>query len=318
MKLLVFAALLSCASAAIELRAADFRKTIKLEKWALVSFTAPWCGHCKALHPQFDKVAAPGVAIYNVDASAEDAKELRNDFQISGFPMIMLFKQGNLTEKYNGARTTDALNLFVKDRTANAEVQNVSDVSAFLAQKTDTLFLLRSPTLNFEFKVIAEEGSIGCMFGWIEHPSSSLLIRQNLEEAQVNVDDLTGLRAIFERYRYPSVMLITDSYSKYAPAVLHTKAKKMIIFAKDTKPFWGLMRRLADEVERDIAVPVLAQIDTSDNLVKHFKLTNKMFPVALVEHADGRNTKIEKINMDIAIKFFRAEVGLPEPPHDEL
>jgi len=76
---------------------------------------APWCGHCKQLAPEYEKVAKHfakqqdkegaflDVAIAKVDADAE--KELGAQFGVSGFPTLKIFRDGEFVEDYAGGRT---------------------------------------------------------------------------------------------------------------------------------------------------------------------------------------------------------------------
>mmetsp|Transcript_45750 Transcript_45750/g.117052 ORF Transcript_45750/g.117052 Transcript_45750/m.117052 type:complete len:144 (+) Transcript_45750:396-827(+) len=93
----------------------NFAESIKSPKWQLVEFYAPWCGHCKQLAPEYEKVAKHfakqqdkegaflDVAIAKVDADAE--KELGAQFGVSGFPTLKIFRDGEFVEDYAGGRT---------------------------------------------------------------------------------------------------------------------------------------------------------------------------------------------------------------------
>ncbi|XP_076902373.1 protein disulfide isomerase-like 2-3 [Bidens hawaiensis] len=71
----------------------------------LVEFFAPWCGHCKALTPQWEKAATvlKGVAtVAALDADAHQA--LAQEYGIKGFPTIKVFVPGKPPIDYQGAR----------------------------------------------------------------------------------------------------------------------------------------------------------------------------------------------------------------------
>lgn len=101
------------------LTSANFEDFVGGDKAALVEFYAPWCGHCKRLAPEYEKLGEAlkgqkGVVIAKVDC--DDHKSVCSKFGIQGFPTIKWFPKGSLEPKdYSGGRTTDALLEFVNN-----------------------------------------------------------------------------------------------------------------------------------------------------------------------------------------------------------
>lgn len=76
---------------------------------ALMSYSicidAPWCGHCKALEPEYKKAAMKlgedkrPFVLAKVDATKE--KALGEEYQVRGYPTIKFFKNG-VPREYTG------------------------------------------------------------------------------------------------------------------------------------------------------------------------------------------------------------------------
>jgi len=86
----------------------------------LVEFYAPWCGHCKALKPNWAKAAlelegdsSVSTVLAKVDATQHQASASK--FGVSGYPTIKYFDSGEV-EDYNGPRDADGIVNWVKTR----------------------------------------------------------------------------------------------------------------------------------------------------------------------------------------------------------
>lgn len=108
------------------------------KKDVLVEFYAPWCGHCKALAPKYDELAAKyvdagfadKVTIAKVDATANDIPD-----EIQGFPTIKLFPAGKKDEPvtFSGQRTVDDFIKFIKENGKHGVDLSVKEESSHAA-----------------------------------------------------------------------------------------------------------------------------------------------------------------------------------------
>ena|SRR5947209_7975197 len=76
---------------------------LKSDKPVLVDFWAAWCGPCKMLSPVVEKVATAnaGKAKF-VKLNTDENPQLAAEYQVSGIPCLILFKDGKPVDRIVG------------------------------------------------------------------------------------------------------------------------------------------------------------------------------------------------------------------------
>ncbi|KAJ8692387.1 hypothetical protein PTI98_009705 [Pleurotus ostreatus] len=114
-------------------------------KNVLVTFTAPWCGHCKNLKPVYEKVASAfkpesNCVVANIDADDKKNKDIARRYEVSGYPTIKFFPAGSdQAEDYEGGRSEADFVQFLNEKcgTQRAVGGGLSDDAGRLAQLDD-------------------------------------------------------------------------------------------------------------------------------------------------------------------------------------
>lgn len=135
----------------------NFEKEVGQDRGALVEFYAPWCGHCKKLAPEYEKLGASfkkakSVLIGKVDC--DEHKSLCSKYGVSGYPTIQWFPKGSLEpKKYEGARSAEALAEFVNSEGGtNVKIAAVpSNVVVLTPDNFDEIVLDEKKDVLIEF-----------------------------------------------------------------------------------------------------------------------------------------------------------------------
>ena len=106
----------------------DVRGVISLETFeksdqpTFTMFYAPWCGHCKTAHPEFEKFKNSYKGdVKIVDVNGDEDKAAMKQHNVQGFPTMRYYPNGMSNaqkfEEYTGERNADAMEAFVEQKT---------------------------------------------------------------------------------------------------------------------------------------------------------------------------------------------------------
>ncbi|PKI62618.1 hypothetical protein CRG98_017040, partial [Punica granatum] len=102
----------------VVLKEGNFSDFVERNRFVMVEFYAPWCGHCQALAPEYAAAATElkgeEVALAKVDATEEE--ELSQKYEVQGFPTVYFFVDG-VHKPYTGQRTKDAIVTWIRKKT---------------------------------------------------------------------------------------------------------------------------------------------------------------------------------------------------------
>ncbi|GER57713.1 protein disulfide isomerase [Striga asiatica] len=101
----------------VVLKDSNFSDFVSENKYVMVEFYAPWCGHCQSLAPEYAAAATElkteNVKLAKVDATEEN--ELAETYEVQGFPTLYFFVDGE-HNPYSGQRTREAIVTWIKKK----------------------------------------------------------------------------------------------------------------------------------------------------------------------------------------------------------
>ncbi|KAK1769621.1 protein disulfide-isomerase precursor [Phialemonium atrogriseum] len=112
---LLAAAAVASASDVVQLKKDTFDEFVNANDIVLAEFFAPWCGHCKALAPEYEEAATSlkekNIRLAKVDCTEE--ADLCQSYGVEGYPTLKVFRGKDNITPYKGQRKANAITSYM-------------------------------------------------------------------------------------------------------------------------------------------------------------------------------------------------------------
>jgi len=308
----------------------NFEAATENNEHVLVEFYAPWCGHCKALAPEYVKAAAQlkekdsSIKLAKVDATEQ--QELAEKFGVRGYPTLKFFKNGKPIE-YGGGRTADEIvNWLVKKTGPAAKTLTTVDDAKTFSESQDVVVVGFFKDLTTDgavaFKEVASamdefpfgETSSEEVFKEFGVEKDTVVLFKKFDEGRVNLDeDLTGTN-IDAFIKGNALPLVVEFNHETAQKIFGGDIKShLLIFLDKTTDFFAKAAEVARTVAKEFKGKVLfVTIDTNDEdhgrILEFFGMTKDEVPSMRLIHLAEDMAKYKPASTEVSEENVRGFV----------
>jgi protein disulfide-isomerase A6 len=158
------------ASSVVDLTSSNFDEVVNKQN-TLVEFFAPWCGHCKRLAPDYEKVGAifanDNRQVVIAKVNADDHKALATRFGVTGYPTLKWFPKGSTEpETYESGRDVDSFVKFVNEKAGTLRDSNgrlLPEAGLVASLKDHAKNFLSSDASDFASKIKEVEEAVAAL-----------------------------------------------------------------------------------------------------------------------------------------------------------
>ena len=93
----------------VSINKTNFEQIINTDKPVLIDFYADWCGPCRMVSPLVDEIAEENPQYTVGKINVDNEPELAQAFAVSSIPMLVVIKNGKITNQVVGAMPKDKI-----------------------------------------------------------------------------------------------------------------------------------------------------------------------------------------------------------------
>jgi len=77
------------------------------DKKVIIDFFADWCGPCKRIAPEYEKLSEKYTDVVFLKVDADASEKLSESFQINALPTFLFLNKGNIVKRLEGANVAE-------------------------------------------------------------------------------------------------------------------------------------------------------------------------------------------------------------------
>ncbi|KAK7162146.1 hypothetical protein R3I94_004711 [Phoxinus phoxinus] len=289
------------------LHSVNFDRALSENKYLLVEFYAPWCGHCRSLEPIYAEVAgllkngSSDVRLAKVDASEE--KELANEFSVGGFPTLKFFKDGNRQNvtDFSGKRTVKGITMWLERHTGPSAtvLSDVKSAEALLdanevvvvgffqdleGDKAKTFYDVTLIAVDYVFGITSNPE----LFKKYNVQSDSMVLFKKFDEKRADMplsEEELDKGDLISFIHSNSIKLVIPFNEENADQIFSSKVRKhMLLFLNTTVESQNALledfRDVASEFkEKVLFITLDVTSDKAEHVLKYFSLSESDAPI---------------------------------------
>jgi len=328
----------------------NFKSALSTYENVLVEFYAPWCGHCKKLEPEYAKAAGyfkdegNKIRLAKVDATVET--ELAKEYEIDGFPTLLMFIEGRESE-YTGGRTSNNIIGWIKKKVEipSVSIDKVSDLET-IVQKAELSVVFFGDEFDAGFKIYRRVAgdhmdipffhttSQEIIEKYNPNQETKVILLRNFDEPVLLFEDIftaENIENFVLKNRYPRMV---EYSQKYAKVIFGDRTPALFLMAgrgDSTEKAIQELKAASPELYGKFLITILNTDDESDELaqkvIKYFGTIREDVPALYLFKPATQKERPEKyilegkINKENILKFyqdFKDKKLLPVPRSDEV
>ncbi|XP_051877247.1 protein disulfide-isomerase-like [Pristis pectinata] len=200
----------------------NFERALKENKYLLVEFYAPWCGHCQSLAPEYATAAGQlkneSSEFKLAKVNAIEEKELASEFDVHSYPTLKLFKESNRKTPvdYTGKRNAKGIVSWLKRRAgpSYAFLDSPAEVEAFIDSAEIAIVGFFKDLENDDVKTFSETAN-----DFVEIPFAITNNAEILEKYGISKSTITMFKKFDDRRKDFEIDnqtgLVKDELSKF-------------------------------------------------------------------------------------------------------
>ncbi|CAI6010134.1 unnamed protein product [Closterium sp. NIES-65] len=223
-------ALIASARDVIDLTPDNWELDVGQDFYIFVKFYTPWCGHCKRLAPEWERLAAAfraSVYVHIAQVDCDAHKELCSKFGVSGYPTLKWFPRNSLTpETYTGDREAEKLLEFANQKSGSRAALPAGKPSLVVEVTPDNFTeIVKDKTKHVLLEFYAPWcGMCKSLAPWL--PSSNHLAPSDSPLHYTLVSSVQDYEALAEAFQYePDIVIAKFDADKYKGTVEKYKIK---------------------------------------------------------------------------------------------